>query len=214
MTSVTISTRHTPLISSACLLPAAWTSPPAPLNRSTWTTSVGGSHDWTRLTCLSWSVCYITDQLGSGDQVTLDDLSPSLLTNGTTPQSKEKAPNGQTNTACSAIDAGRPSEIPFTTFIQIYLIEAGHLHYKQLNRKSQMPTGKMCHPPVAPVPRRVATQWMRRPTASACWWILLLRRSRTRPTTHVRPLKNPDWWLTQYRRCWPTLTPALCFVFS
>ncbi|CAG02196.1 unnamed protein product [Tetraodon nigroviridis] len=50
------------------------------------------------------------DQLGSGDQVTLDDLSPSLLTNGTTPQSKEKAPNGQTNTACSAIDAAEQEE--------------------------------------------------------------------------------------------------------
>lgn len=54
-------------------------------------------------------MCYITDQLAYVDQVTLDDLSPSLLTNGTTPQSEEKAPNGQTNITHVAIDASTPS---------------------------------------------------------------------------------------------------------
>lgn len=105
------------------------------------------------------------------------------------------------------------SEIHFNTFIQIYLIEAAYFNHKQLHRKSQMQTVKTLHPPVTPLPPRVTTQWIRHQTASSCLWILLARRSKMRPTTHVRPLKDPDWCLTQYSRCWATLTSAFLLRF-
>lgn len=59
----------------------------------------------------------------------------------------------------------------------------------QLHRKFQMT--KTLHPPVAPQGK---TKWRRRParqTASSRSWKLLGKRSRMRPTTHVRSLKGP-----------------------
>lgn len=144
----------------------------------------------------------------------MDDLSPSLFTNGMTLQSEEKAPNSQSNATHGAIDASKEtmSEIHFNTFIQIYLIGAAFLNHKQLHRKSQTQTVKTPHPPVAPVPPQVTTQWIRRPTASACSWILLARSSQMRPT-HVKTFKDADWCLTQHSRCRATLTSAFLLGF-
>lgn len=50
---------------------------------------------------------YIPDPLTDGDQVTLDDLSPALISNGTTPQAEDKAPNGQMTATRGSMDASK-----------------------------------------------------------------------------------------------------------
>lgn len=162
-------------------------------------------------TCLSWSVCCITDHLANGEQVTLDDLSSSLCTNGVTLLQEEKTPNGQTDAAGGAINASKPSHGDKIHFNSVWLkLPVDH---QQLHRKSQMQTEKTLHPPAAPEPPWVMTQWRRHQPAAAGSWTLLARRSKTRPTTHVRPLKDPDWCRAQYSRCWATLTSAFLLPF-